>query len=160
MKSSSYRSSGWKNIHEWISAIGTLLVLSWVYASMDNFSSFAPQSENIITKQSSSSSLSVAPPYWNSTHGYGFRSIAGDVYDSSSSIMKDVVSVKKSNDSAPDTSEVKVSYYKDSSIESIDKNLSPDTPRAYSKLSHGIAVIEWNLDSPRAKLIFSTLHSE
>ncbi len=159
MKSSSTRVSGWKSLHEWISAFGTLLVLFSVYVSMDKFSSYAPQEEKVKTQQSTSS-LSVAPPYWNTTHGYGFRSIAWDVYEASSSNIKDVVSVKNSNTTAPDTTEVKVSYYKDSSIESIEKNIPPDTPRAYSKLSRGIAVIEWNLDSARAKIIFSTLHSE
>ena len=158
MKSSSYRSSGWKNVHEWVSAIGTLLVLSSVYASMDSFSSYAPQTENIITKPSTSP-LSVASPYWNSDLWYGFRSIAWDVYDASTSNMKDVVSVKNAGTSS-DINEIRVSFYKDSTIENIDKNLKADIPRAYSKLSHGIAVIEWNLDTARAKTIFSTLHSE
>ena len=158
MKSSSYRSSGWKNIHEWVSAIGTLLVLFSVYASMDNFSWYAPQPEKETTKQSTSS-LSVAPPYWNSNLGYGFRSIAWDVYDASSTTMKDVVSVKNSN-GFTDINQVTVSFYRDKTLETIEKNLENDTPRAYSKLSHGIAVIEWNLDSARAKTIFSTLHSE
>lgn len=159
MKSSSYRSAGWKNIHEWVSAIGTLLVLWSVYASMDNFSSYATiETEKVSTKESMSPT-SVSPPYWSSEHGYGFRSIAWDVYDASSSNMKDVVSVRNSN-SEPSNTDIKVSYFKEWSIESIDKSLSPETPRAYSKLSHGIAVIEWNLDSPRAKTIFSTIHSD
>ncbi|GAB0174811.1 MAG: hypothetical protein HHAS10_06900 [Candidatus Altimarinota bacterium] len=159
MKSSSYRSSGGNNVHEWVSAIGTLLVLGSVYASMDSFSSYAPQQTEKVSANESTSPPSVAPPYWSSTHGYGFRSIAGDVYDASSSNMKDVVSVRGS-DSKPNNTDIKVSYFREGDIESIDKTISPETPRAYSKLSHGIAVIEGNLDSARAKTIFSTIHSD
>jgi hypothetical protein len=154
----SLRSTGWKNYHEWVSAIGTLLVLSWVYASMDNFSSYAPAPKETINDQHQST-LSVAPAYWNKSLGYGFRSIAWDVYEASTTDMKDVVSVKNSI-GMQDANKVTVSYYKNTSLESIEPPLEPYTPRAYSQVWHGIAVIEGNLDSARAKTIFSTLHSD
>lgn len=142
---------------EWLSAVFTLLVLTGIYNSMDAFSSFG---ENGITSPSPShethAPLSVAPPYWNQTLWYGFRSIAGDRYSASGSIHTDTVIVS----SWDDASAVKVSFYKDMPIDQIEKSLNPDNPRAYSRLSHGIAVIEGNIDSPSAKTIFSTLHSD
>jgi hypothetical protein len=63
------------------------------------------------------------------------------MYDASSTTMKDVVSVKNSN-GFTDINQVTVSFYRDKTLETIEKNHENDTPRAYSKLTHGIAVIE------------------
>jgi hypothetical protein len=123
---------------------------------MDNFASYADNPPNPPLTEKS---LSVAPPYWSEKLSYGFRSVAGDWYTATGTESRDTVLVQdeKSTDT---TGEVRVSYYRDTPIEIIDKSLHPDTPRAYARLAGGIAVIEWDLDSPRAKTIFSTLHSD
>jgi hypothetical protein len=144
---------------EWLSAIFTLLVLTGIYNSMDAFSSFG---ETGIARPSApeiSTPLSVAPPYWNQKLGYGFRSVAWDRYTSSGSENWDIVIVS-SWETTDTKNSVKVSFYKDTPIDQIQLSLDTDTPRAYSRLSHGIAVIEGNIDSPSAKTIFSTLHSD
>ena len=66
------------NSHEWLSAIFTFLVLSWVYFSMWNFSSSAISYGR--DDSSSGKILSVNTPYWNDSLSYGFRSASGDTY--------------------------------------------------------------------------------
>lgn len=54
---------------------------------------------------------------------------------------------------------VKVSFYPSLSIEEIEAQHTTTKPRAYTRLAHGIAVVEGDLDSASAKTIIATLHS-
>ena len=145
---------------DWLSAIFTLLVLTGIYSSMDQFSSYAPSGAPQTMHTDTGTLSSVAPPYWNQDLAYGFRSVAWDVYSASGTQKRDTVIVTSSGKTTAPHDDIRVSYYRDTSIEQIDQWLDPETPRAYSRLSHGIAVIQWDLDSPSAKTIFSTLHSD
>ncbi len=144
---------------EWLSAVFTLLVLTGIYNSMDAFSSFGEMRNPPPPPHANSAPLSVAPPYWNQTLWYGFRSVAWDTYTASWWEDRDTVLVT-SSEVPKGQGPLKVSFYKNTPIDQIEKSLDPDTPRAYSRLSHGIAVIEGNIDSPSAKTIFSTLHAD
>ncbi len=142
---------------EWISAIFTLLVLVGIYNSTDNFWSYssllsAPQWwwEKKIT---------VAAPYWNNTFSYGFRSVEWDSYASRETAQSDQVTVQPSETKVSEDGKVQVTFYRNTPIEMIDAGLPVDTPRAYSRLPNGIAVIQWDLASPSAKTILTTLHS-
>lgn len=145
---------------EWLSALFTLLVLTGIYSSMDHFSSFAKSESSDTPKSNSWEISSVAPPYWNHTMGYGFRSIAWDTYTSSGNQNMDMVQVHPSGLTSTSHKGIRVSFYKDTPINEIDQSLIPGSARAYSRLPHGIAVIQWDLDSASAKTIFSTLHSD
>ncbi len=122
---------------------------------MDNFGSYS----SLYSTQNVQKSISVASPYWNQKLAYGFRGTAGDSYSGTETASSDKVlvtnAVKKNTDSS-----VRVSFYPDASIDEIEKLHNTDTPRAYSRLSHGIAVIEGDLDSPSAKTILATLHTK
>ncbi len=144
---------------EWLSALFTLLVLTGIYSSMDNFSSFAKSESSDPPKTSSWEISSVAPPYWNQKMGYWFRSVAWDTYTSSENQNMDTVRVSSSGLIGTAHGDVRVSFYKDTPIDQIDRSLDSGSARAYSRLPHGIAVIQWDLDSSSAKTIFSTLHS-
>lgn len=148
------------NSHEWLSAIFTFLVLSWVYFSMWNFSSSAISYGR--DDSSSGKILSVNTPYWNDSLSYGFRSASGDTYIQTESTKdRDRVLIAKTGTEREvyEKDGVRVSFYPDTPIDQIDKTLDQNSPRAYSRLPNGIAVIEGNLDSPSAKTILATLHS-
>jgi len=150
MKPSSFGSKRQRYIQDWVSAVGTFLFLVGVYSSMDHFDSESPPP---IKKENS---LSVADPYWNERLSYWFRSLSWDTYTGTGDMTRDTVSVI----SARDADLLRVSYYKNTSLEEIESKYHDTTPRAYSRLASGIAVIEWNIDSPRAKTIYSTLHAD
>ena len=61
---------------DWLSAIFTLLVLTGIYSSMDQFSSYAPSGAPQTMHTDTGTLSSVAPPYWNQDLAYGFRSVA------------------------------------------------------------------------------------
>lgn len=126
---------------EWLSAIFTLLVLSGIYASMDNFDSYSTFYK-YQEKINEPKLISVASPYWNNDMSYGFRSIAGDAYTQTGSSSVDQVLVKSKDKTVFMHNGVKVSFYPNTSIAEIDKSIDPNTPRAYSRLANGIAVIE------------------
>ena len=93
---------------------------------------------------------------------YGFRSASGDTYiQTESSKDRDRVLIAKTGTDREvyEKDGVRVSFYPDTPIDQIDKTLDQNSPRAYSRLPNGIAVIEGNLDSPSAKTILATLHS-
>ncbi len=144
---------------DWLSAIFTLLVLSGIYASMDNFDSYSSLYKNQ-DKINESKLITVASPYWNSDMNYGFRSIVWDAYVQTGSNSVDQVLVKSIDKTVYTHDGVKVSFYPNTPIAEIDKTIDPNTPRTYSRLANGIAVIEWDLNSASAKTIFSTLHSK
>ncbi len=142
---------------EWISAIFTLLVLVGIYSSTDNFDSYSA----LLASPSGSTQkkLTVANPYWNNTLAYWFRSVEWDTYSSTESEKSDTVTVTESpTRKVSADGKVRVTFYPDTPIDVIDATLPKGMPRAYSRLSNGIAVIEWDLDSPSAKTILSTLH--
>jgi hypothetical protein len=45
------------------------------------------------------------------------------------------------------------------SIQEIESKNTWNSPRTYSRLPNGIAMIEWDLSSIRAKTVLATLHS-
>jgi hypothetical protein len=100
--------------------------------------------------------LSVSDPYWNERLSYGFRSLSWDTYTGTGDMTQDTVSVT----SLHGKDRLRVSYYKNTSVEEIESKYHDTIPRAYSRLTGGIAVIEWDIDSPRAKTIYSTLHAD
>lgn len=141
---------------EWLSAIFTLLVLTGIYSSMDSFSSYS----SLYDVSSTGHTISISAPYWNEQMGYGFHALAWDSYTQTGSAKVDHVTVVGENWAISMKDGVKVAFYRDIPIADIEKSLDPTTPRAYSRLPNGIAVITGNLDSPSAKTILATIHSE
>lgn len=121
---------------EWLQAIFTLLVLTGIYLSSGSYAS--SETQNV----SSGKSVPIAVPYWNNTLGYGFQGNSGDTYKSKSSSGLDQVFVGVSDGVIFEDKKVRVSFYKNTSIEDIEKLHPSDTSRAYSRLPNGIAVIE------------------
>ncbi len=141
---------------EWISAIFTLLVLVGIYSSTDNFDSYSALFSQ--PPWGTEKKITVAAPYWNNTLAYWFRSVEWDTYSSIESEKSDTVTVDSPTRKVSADGKVQVTFYPDTPIDVIDSSLPQGSPRAYSRLSNGIAVIEWDLDSPSAKTILSTLH--
>ena len=125
---------------EWLSALFTLSVLVGIYSSMDSFSSYSALMSP--TGSVEGHQISVSLPYWNPDMQYGFRSVAGDSYVQTGSKVVDLVSVGADKKSIQTSDGVRVSFYPDTPIADIEKSMTPGTPRAYSRLSNGIAVIE------------------
>jgi hypothetical protein len=141
---------------EWLQAFVTLLVLTGIYYASDNFEAYTAQykmhsSHSAIEQKSSA--------YWNDNYGYGFRWVAGDTYIPHSSTGSDQVLVKNNSWLVFQDSTVQVSFYPDATIETIEKKHTRSVNRAYSRLSNGIAVIEWDLASATAKTVLATLHA-
>ncbi len=146
--------------HEWLSAIFTLLVLSGIYFSMNSFSSAAVSYGNGST--ASGKPLSVSDNYWNDTLSYWFRSSSWDTYiqtGSTDSVDRVLIAKREDGKEVYEKDGVRVSFYPNTPIETIEKSMDQSTARAYSRLPNGIAVIEGNLESPSAKTILATLHS-
>ena len=140
---------------EWISAIFTLLVLVGIYSSTETFDSYSALLST--PPGGSEKKITVAAPYWNDTLAYGFRSIEWDSYTSKENAQSDQVTIESATRKVSPDGKVQVTFYPDTPIDVIDASLPPSSPRAYSRLSNGIAVIQWDLDSPSAKTILSTL---
>ena len=121
---------------EWLQAIFTLLVLTGIYLSSGSYAS--SETQNV----SSGKSIPITVPYWNDMFGYGFQGNSGDTYKSKSSSGLDQVSVGVSDGVIFEDKKVRVSFYKNTSIEDIEKSNTSNTSRAYSRLPNGIAVIE------------------
>jgi hypothetical protein len=139
---------------EWLQAIFTLTVLSGIAMSVDNFDSYGTT-----YAKNQPTAHSVSGAYWNETLGYGFRWTSGDSYKNSTGSSIDVVVISPTDGLVYKDSTVKVSFYTKDSIKEIEKKHTEDVPRTYSRLPNGIAVIEWDLASSRAKTILATLHS-
>lgn len=142
---------------EWITAIATLVVLAGIYNSTENFDSYSALLAQ--PPWGSEKKITVAAPYWNETLSYGFRSVEGDSYSSSGSTVSDQVTVAPPETRVSEDGTVKVTFYPDTPIEEIETKHPENTPRAYSRLPNGIAVIEWDLSSPSATTILATLHA-
>lgn len=110
---------------------------------MDHFSSYATI-YSTQEKGKSDKSLSVAKPYWNDTMSYGFRSVAGDSYAStgSNSSVDRVLVTRRDDRDVYTKDDVKVSFYPNTPIDDIERDIDQNAPRAYSRLPNGIAVIE------------------
>ncbi len=139
---------------EWLQALFTLAVLTSFYTMSLSF-------ENKDT-WTSWNTQSWASSYWNPSLKYGFHGNDGDTYKKIRTNASDEVNVtSKKGAWEKKDGPVVVSFYSDNiSFENIDKMHDNGNPRAYSRLSNGIAVIEGDLASARAKNILATLHAQ
>ncbi len=138
---------------EWLQAVFTLMVLVWIYMSMPYFDSY----ETTLAEPVNTDPVSRS--YWNDELGYGFNTGSWDTYNQVSTGLDDKVDIRSSSGIVYDEEGVRVSFYSQANIEDIQKYHWEDTPRTYSRLPNGIAVIEWDLTSPTAKTVLATLHS-
>lgn len=153
MKSSPHKrpSSGGVQL---VQALGTLAFLVGIYSWSMTFDNnpvnlrTPPQKPAILTSK-----------YWNDNLGYGFQTNAGDKYQATTASGVDQVTIRSGDGEVYRDDNVRVSFYSGTSIEDIEKNHGTNKARTYSRLPNGIAVIEGNLDSPRAKLVLTTLHA-
>lgn len=139
---------------ELLQAMFTLLVLSGIYVFSTTYSGNTASIRDIPTKPAI-----LSAQYWNDTIGYGFTSIPGDTYAKSGSSEVDQVTIHPWDGVVYNDQSVRVSFYSRLSIEDIEQKNTQTTPRTYSRLPGGIAMIEWDLSSNRAKTILATLHS-
>ena len=137
---------------EWLQALFTLMVLVTLYSYSLTFNSEAQGPPGEVPKKQTSS-------YWNEEIGYWFRWGDDDIYEKQAWKAPDTVSVSAWKTSILSGKSVQVSFYTDTPIETIEKTHSDMAARAYSRLSNGIAVIEGDLSSSRAKNILATLHA-
>lgn len=140
---------------QWIQAITTTLILVMVYVSRGHFeSSFSasktPENPPIGAVQQES--------YWSDDFQYGFSASKWDHPASYSSHWADYVAVDSKTGVVFQDAKVKVSYYPGWSLEEIEKNHQDMSPKAYSFLENGIAVVEGDLSSASAKMVLATLH--
>jgi hypothetical protein len=138
---------------EWLQAFFTLMVLVWIYMSMPYFDSYET------TLAEPVNTTPVSRSYWNDELGYGFNTGSGDTYNQVSTGVDDKVDIRSSSGIVYDGDGVRVSFYSQATIDDIQQYHREDTPRTYSRLPNGIAVIEWDLASPTAKTVLATLHS-
>jgi len=101
---------------EWLQAIFTLMVLSWIATSVDNFDSYGTTYANNPTPKT------VSGTYWNETIGYWFRWNSGDTYKSHGGSGVDIVAVSPKDGLVYEDSQVKVSFYTKDSIQEIEKH--------------------------------------
>lgn len=97
--------------------------------------------------------------YWNQEFQYGFRGENNDKYQNKTWSGADIVAVDPEDGVVFEDAKVRVSYYLSHTIDEIEALHSSAVPRAYTRLSRGIAVVEGDLDSPSAKTIIATLHA-
>lgn len=74
--------------------------------------------------------------------GYGFQMQIENSYESATSSGADHVIVSSRDGEVYRDDNVRVSFYRDSSIKDIEKKHGKNKARAYSRLPNGIAVIE------------------
>ncbi len=136
---------------EWLQALFTLLVLVSLYYLSLGFD----QKDNSLGYNG----ITASNSYWNNDLGYGFHGDDQDIYVPSEEASPDTVMVYGSWSKWVEKAAVKVSFYTfDTPKESIEKIYSGSTPRILATLSHGTAVVEWNLSSSRVKNIVATLY--
>ncbi len=139
---------------EWIQAIFTLFVLMGIYMSTWRFDSYETS-----LSTPPSNPIRLVSSYWNETMWYGFVGMAWEQYVWKTTSSSDTVHIKSGTWLIYDDNVLKVSFYPQASIDDIEQYHISNSPRTYSRLPNGIAVIEWDLASPRAKTILATLHS-
>lgn len=139
---------------ELIQAVCTLMVLSGIYMFSTTYSSDSVSLRDVPAKPAIFSSK-----YWNDHIGYGFTSIPWDTYAKEGSGTVERVEIRPWDGLVYNDDMVRVSFYSHLSIEEIESKNTQITPRTYSRLPNGIAMIEWDLSSDRAKTVLATLHS-
>lgn len=139
---------------ELIQAVCTLMVLSGIYLFSTTYSGNSVSLRDVPAKPAILTSI-----YWNDKIGYGFTSVTWDTFDRQGSGGVDQVEIRPGDGLVYDRDSVRVSFYSTLSIQEIESKNTGNTPRTYSRLPHGIAMIEWDLSSDRAKTILATLHS-
>ena len=139
-------------VAEWLQAIFTLVVLVSLYQ-------YSLTYDPNLSPATGSESKNQISSYWNDSLGYGFRWDDGDTYKKSVGKALDTVSVSAWGASFFTGNNVQVSFYTDTPISDIKKLHTASVSKAYSRLSNGIAVIEWDLSSTRAKNVLATLHA-
>jgi hypothetical protein len=120
-----------------LQALSTLVVLSLIYVYSTTF-----VDTSVSNTPPPPSSIVLSSKYWNDRLGYGFESGGDDRYISSSSSSIDQVSIYEKTQSLGHDPSVRVSFYSGASIRDIEQKHTTNTPRTYSRLSNGIAVIE------------------
>jgi hypothetical protein len=143
-----------KNGVELMQAVFTLLTLTGIYVFSTTYSSNTTSLRDVPTKPAM-----LSAQYWNDTIGYGFTSVSGDTYTKVGNSNNDQVDIHPWDGLVYNDQSVRVSFYSTLSIEDIEKKNTQTTPRTYSRLPGGIAMIEWDLSSNRAKTVLATLHS-
>ncbi len=139
---------------ELMQAVFTLLALSGIYVFSTSYTGNTASLWDPPKKPAILSSK-----YWNDKIGYGFTSVPWDTYVTVWSGNVDQVDIRPGDGLVYNDQSVRVSFYSTLSIEDIEKKNTRDTPRTYSRLPGGIAMIEWDLSSNRAKTVLATLHS-
>lgn len=139
---------------ELVQAICTLMVLTGIYMFSTTYSGNSISLRDVPTKPAI-----LTSQYWNDTIGYGFTSIPWDTYTKAGSGDVDQVDVRPWDGIVYRDQTVRVSFFSTQSIADIEKKNTQNTPRTYSRLPGGIAMIEWDLSSNRAKTVLATLHS-
>lgn len=141
---------------EWIQAIATLLILMAIFFSKNFFWDIPVSATTPITPP-----VETFPQksYWNNTLWYGFSGDQNDHYFSTMSWEVDQVAVDPKEGIIFEDAKVRVLYYKNTSIEEVEKFLTSPKPRAFSHLRDWVAVVEWDLESSSAKTVLATLHN-
>lgn len=140
---------------EFVQAICTLVALTGIYLYSTTYDSNATASLRDIPAKPAI----LSSQYWNEKIGYGFNSITWDTYVKQGSGEVDQVDIRPGDGVVYDQGSVRVSFYSTLSIADIESRNTGNIPRTYSRLPHGIAMIEWDLSSDRAKTVLATLHS-
>lgn len=124
---------------QWIHALTTLFILALIWFS-----------QNLFESGSAHSHMPSVPPvtsfeqksYWNQEMEYGFQGEWGDTYKNFMASGVDRVAVDPQEGVVFEDARVRVSFYPSLSIEEIEARHDASRPRAYSRLSRGIAVVE------------------
>lgn len=139
---------------ELMQAVFTLLALSGIYTFSTTYGGSdvslreAPQKPAILSSQ-----------YWSDKAWYGFSSAPGDKYAEVKNGEAEQVDIHPWDGLVYDDQTLRVSFFSKLSIEDIEAKNTRNLPRTYSRLPGWIAMIEWDLSSPRAKTVLATLHS-
>lgn len=139
---------------ELIQAVCTLMVLSGIYMFSTTYSS-----SSVSLRDAPAKPAILTSSYWNDKIGYGFTSVTWDTYVKQGSGKVDTVEILPSDGLNSDQDSLLVSFYPTMPIAEIEATNTWATPRTYSRLPNGIAMIEWDLSSDRAKTVLATLHS-
>ncbi|MBX9808768.1 hypothetical protein K2X92_00050 [Candidatus Gracilibacteria bacterium] len=153
MKHTVSRAPG-RNGVELLQAVFTLLTLTGIYMFSTTYSGNTTSIKDVPAKP-----IILSSKYWNDKLGYGFTSVAGDTYAKAENGEVDQVEIHPGDGLVYNDQTVRVSFYSTLSIEDIEKKNTRDVPRTYSRLPGGIAMIEGDLSSNRAKTVLATLHS-
>ncbi len=139
---------------ELMQAVFTLMALSGIYIFSTSYTGNTTSLRDVPAKPAILSSN-----YWNDKIGYGFTSVPWDTYVKVGNGDVDQIDIHPWDGIVYNDQSVRVSFYSTLSIEDIEKKNTQTVPRTYSRLPGGIAMIEWDLSSNRAKTVLATLHS-